>query len=966
MDILGFIQGIQSADPAIRNQCESQLLYLAATQTDEFVKSVLGLVSPELDINVLQGVLLTLKVVIQKHWNAGFEQFQGPPISSTVKGNIRDFLIKAIAWPDRRIRLLIANLISLVGSVDYPDEWPDLLESIVALVSLEDHNTVDGAVLVLKDLISDTLSNCEFFNYGQSIMTALYSFISKKDNKWFSTQTNAVECYRHSIQFFLMGEDSQQTVINHYIKSTLGQWLDLFNSVLNEQHVIKDSAVKKTEEEEEEDDLELYNLKRTVLNTLIEVESAFTSFLTSKQVEVTLQTTIELLYSLCKTPVDEASEEKIDLILADISFIQTCVDSEINEPVKNLYQNQGESLKPLILCLLELSKADIPDLELFVSEEMDLSIEKSLRAATGVLITSFKTPDILSLVWSIGSTQGLTYLESSMYLAGEIIRQNDLSKQRLDSTTLLPMVSTCKSMLSVESFNEEITPRVIIFASLIASCLGGRIDGSMKQLFLDSSIGLASNARSTPFVQAACLLSLKRYAKISGDIQLAKHQETLFQMITFLAQDASEDTPTLLAEALRIVLRFNFEVALKSSAAIELLFTLASKDASNIELIDELSRLMAEIVESATRHDRFTDICDISVPHIVQGLNSVEYSPERALGMELLNKIIAKGPDPMIPSFVEFVLPPLHNIIMHSDDSELIEHASEGLVLLIEKAKAQLGTDLGLRIISDMTEKLLDPATDDSALLFCPSLLESIFFKYSSELQTHWPRILQMAIFRLNSMTHHLILEGMLNFFCSLVLKSPTALMVLLSPLEVNEQPAINILMKCWLGNFDILQGMEDIDMHVEALQKLYNLQSPQLQSVLVEGDLEVADDGVILTRSKTKNLKYKQISVPLKIVKLLLKELTVTTHDFFIQPNSKNNYSLGDFDSDDEWVDEIVDIGYSRVFDKENTVVRGTVKTHSRIKDWIKDISVNNIGPFDIIYNELTEEEKLLAQEAM
>jgi hypothetical protein len=48
----------------------------------------------------------------------------------------------------------------------------------------------------------------------------------------------------------------------------------------------------------------------------------------------------------------------------------------------------------------------------------------------------------------------------------------------------------------------------------------------------------------------------------------------------------------------------------------------------------------------------------------------------------------------------------------------------------------------------------------------------------------------------------------------------------------------------------------------VVAFQKIYNLGDPRVANVIVDGDLEVPDSNVILTRSKTRNCKFVRVKL--------------------------------------------------------------------------------------------------------
>lgn len=798
-------------------------------------------------MNLLQGVLLTLKTTVKLHWNAGFDAFTGPAISPAVKAEIRQVLLKSVPWPNLRIRVLAANLIGLLASVEYPDEWPDLLESVTALFRENDANAVDGAILVVKDLVSDSLSGAEFFRYGIALMDVLRECVSSQELLT-STRTNAVECYKSSIQFFLMVDEQHKLQMYDYVRKNVLQWTALFIQILASPNPSGANA----------DEVGILVLKKTILETLVEMESAFVEFMTD--LESVLTVSIDLLQSVCSAArsLDNEPQELIDLIVATFSCIQSCIDSEATQPSTNLYANEAE-LKRLITCLVVLSRRETPPVETFVSDEMELSVEKSVRAEAGALIASFKSPVVFSLVLSAGfADNSLDNFESTMFLLGEILTQADVSKQVIEAPAIDTIIRICTVGLKDRKYDEQLTSRTIVLASLVSIHLTNRIDKALKQDLFDASVQLGIEINS-PLVKAACLLASNRLYALRFELDRSKHRQALFDMILYLVPDASEDTPTFLVESLLSILNMDFSIATESPVPIELLFTLVSKDTSNIELTGVVSDTLGEIVKYASSHDRFAKVCDIAVPPIVAGLQSAaEYSPDRALAFELINRIIAAGPASLLESFVNFILEPFYNAIMQTDDDALLLTASEGFVVLIEKAKEQFKTEQRLNIIMDVTERLLGPQTGDSALTFAGLLINTLIQYYGAELHEQIPKILQVAIQRLNISKDYFVLDELLNVFCGLFNKSLQDTVDLLMNMEVDRKTGLHALLNYWLNNFDILRDIKVIDGSCKVFMDLYSLR-PLLDDMFVDGDWVLPDPDMIVTRSKAKNCECKK-----------------------------------------------------------------------------------------------------------
>lgn len=104
--------------------------------------------------------------------------------------------------------------------------------------------------------------------------------------------------------------------------------------------------------------------------------------------------------------------------------------------------------------------------------------------------------------------------------------------------------------------------------------------------------------------------------------------------------------------------------------------------------------------------------------------------------------------------------------------------------------------------------------------------------------------------------------------------------------------------------------------------------------------------------------MKREQISLPLKIVKVLLKELTQATFDAKM---TAQIFGQGKDDSDDEWTDEWDD---DEAPGKENRI-RGYSLTHDKIKRWFKEIAADDSG-FASLRARLTPQENAILQDAL
>jgi len=140
----------------------------------------------------------------------------------------------------------------------------------------------------------------------------------------------------------------------------------------------------------------------------------------------------------------------------------------------------------------------------------------------------------------------------------------------------------------------------------------------------------------------------------------------------------------------------------------------------------------------------------------------------------------------------------------------------------------------------------------------------------------------------------------------------------------------------------------------VIALSRLYALSDPRLKAIIVQGDMIVDPS------------QYTQIPIPLKIIKLLIKELVPVPDSSAIQQGINASASqVGD--SDDEWED-LDDVGFPG--SKKDLMALGDEGSgrQSRIRDdetnvflieFFKNIYNGNVGNFREMVSLLNEEER-------
>lgn len=141
----------QSAQETTRKNAEWQLKQLRDQNSD----FPLGLISvgghADVPIEVRQAALLYLKTFVLACWSPQFDEFAGQLYADDgKKAEIRQRLLDlALSGSDeRKIKSAASLVVSKIATADFPDEWPDLLPTILTVVATGSDAQLHGALKV--------------------------------------------------------------------------------------------------------------------------------------------------------------------------------------------------------------------------------------------------------------------------------------------------------------------------------------------------------------------------------------------------------------------------------------------------------------------------------------------------------------------------------------------------------------------------------------------------------------------------------------------------------------------------------------------------------------------------------------------------------------------------------------------------------------------------------------------------
>lgn len=901
MEIASAVRDVQSPEASVRENAELKIRQAGTLQPHhvlnqlfEFARHGAGQLADA------QTSMLLIKNLVVSYWSAAFQQFTGPAWDPNIKNLVRSELLNTVADPTTPdpIRDAAESVIARIGSLEYPDEWPDLVRKSIDLM-MNDQNLNAGLTL-FRELLSDTVREQDFWDYGGQLLGRLFNVISDYGGK---TRLYSLQCFHECINFFLMGQDDSQLA---QLETLAGAHLDRWNKLFAKLIV-----------EETDDDIQ-----HELIMTLHDLESAFDDLMKSD---------MPMLFEAMFTKLSSYGSSKEDhqeILALQVDFLDLSLRASPSV-LQKMRDDHSVLHKLLELCVelatapLALQEQWIDDFNEFVTHEVELSTEAWPRPSVGCFIGTLTTPTTLaSLVELAATAQSWELCESALFLVSCALSALSIESQKdYNLESLLHVVD--------RSFEgpELLLARAILAAGTIVKYLFKKLDADKRSELLFKALPLLESTNSN-IIKCACLKTVGVGCSLFP-AEFRSRQETLLASISSVIPEAENDTPSFLVGVFLEVLRLDFDAAIHYNEVFGMFFALVAKDTSNVELNAEILDMVGEFMVST--HDDvesqrlvFNQLLT-PVLHILVTAqqNKFEYSSDLQFALDICTTVFERCSKGVIATDMTQLLTMFGQLVETCEDSQIVQAASFAYTALIERSSNV--TEENIQNMLEVASKLLDPSLDDTAALSSGRLVTALIDNFGDKLGNVLGDLFIATSRRFLTATHVLLIESLSLSISSVIQRDAHSAVDLLVQNDLQEP----VLTK-WVLTFELVQGADDIYGYIVSLQALFNLHDPRVDSILVN-DEPVASDRPV-TRSK--GLKFTQIRLPLKIIKLLIHELDQSP------PPLQNSAD------DDGWTDEVV-IGL------DGGEIDG--RKFGLIMDWFKKVGEQNLA----WYSQLNEQER-------
>ena len=930
IDLLG---SLMSSNNELRDASEKEFNRQANADPDLFLTNLIKIGSnhscpPQIRL----ASLLHLKRYLPNFWSPAFDSYIGTKtIDQNVKQLIRSSLFSLLGDEDSKIRNAAAYAIVQVAVVDYPDEWPNLLNDLYAAITSNASNVslVLGSISTLDQLFDDLVTDEQFFQGGVAVQIMKSCELMLTDEKYNAQVKVATLSLVESIIKVLPDieyyEGSQRKTFVNAVVPRIMELLATLSSKITELPQPFTSSIM------------LWTLKSKIyscLNLLMDSFSRFfkdnaSSFINAILIDLSKE---ENPYIAIFCSDNNSQNETIKSSFSDVDTLRETIkesitsDQVISASIRHEIQllqsllelhplNDEDSISSLVQLLYRFNYLPSEKLEdfgndfnVFVTDETELAIDITIRSSVigfftdlNELDASLCTKTIVSSVISMtlqNNRSNYRDLESLLTILSCLF---DNEYDDKSSSFSIPEFSEFISSFirqGFESLNdgmELLLSRFILMMPKFLMKYESQLSVNPVDMLklIVSYVDKLPSGENCQILKSSILISFQYFNQFISSKRF--DQEIQFKLISLigeLAEDSDEDTNIMMLEALTILICIDNKAAASTDDTFMLILSIGYKDCSNFSLNTPTLECVSDLISGIPLETYLALSEKVMVKLITILVTSKgDYSSEVDLTLQILAEFI-KGPNAdfkLPPQLFEFIFMPICKFIMQTSDDHLLQSASSVFNEIVKRSTEQIeiynnteNGESGKEILLKIVSKFLSPTVTDQALVNLGSLFILIIDNFSNSdlIKQYFTDMLRGVTIRLLRAKEVPTIENLILIFNKLMIMNAQDTLIFLKGFRIDENgtSALVQIFPIWFQSFEVMRGFSKILGSVQAFSELLFLNDPSTASIQTRGDVlpNQIPENVIVTRSisKNMNLKYEIIPVDAKIIRLFIKEL--------------------------------------------------------------------------------------------
>ncbi|KAF8554336.1 ARM repeat-containing protein [Imleria badia] len=932
-----------STDTNIRISAELKLSEVLQHPEAGLALSQLAL-TQDADLSLRQSASIILRKYVTERWSPYFPQFRGnaPPVETKVQ--IRQAVFNGLSDPDRKIRSLSAHLLSSIASCDWPDEYPDLLNGLIELISSNSPNSVHGAMQVLTEFIKSDLTEDQILPVLRQLLPVLLVILNDAQQHSPLTRSRSISVFCQCVTALYMVKEQHPQAAKEATENILHVWLDTFREIL--RYPINDMLNQPT--------WDGLTVRIQVFKALDVINTAFPrglkpyveSFLDSSLVHLqSIFSAYETYYINATESVPGSTEDEAvelpHLICPLFDLVSNIVrGGRAKQWLDPKNQNQNlTNLAGVVFRFAQMTTEDedtwATNANAFVAQEEDETETYGVRVAGFGLLNTIlgRSPaevcvtfqdnlqQILGLCQTAREAGVLSWwkpLEAGLAAIGSqaedildcIEDEQDSGRPKpLDVEHLLAHV--IPSLLHLTEF-PFLQGRGFVFASQFAKVLPLQMAGQYLEVAMHV---IESNSASIP-VKVSAVKAVHNFCQGAEDSALKPYVARIAQDLGPFLLLTTEDTLSLVLSTMSVVLDVDKASWLTTDLANSLVlatlevWTKNNKDPIFLSIFTDI---LASLAKSSAP-GVYETVVKQALPTLCTSITTAKSEETwiASSAIDLVSSLVRGAPESGLgDGFFALLAPNLFECVKNAEDRDVLQNGVVCLTLIVRKDCSQVlswhdpSGQSGLGHILKLIAKLLRNE-DESGGLVIGDLIIHVLRRAGDSVLPVLPELLHAMVERMLIAKTATFLQSLVIPFVFLIHNQADTVLGMLESTSAQGRTALDILIQTWCENAETFQGFWPTRISTLTLSQLYTSSRPTLQNLLVKGDIIIKPEtkNVIMTRSRTKTTPHEFTSVtfPVKVLKLLVHDLRSKSESVSF-PGGEGFVDTDD--EDEEWTEE-------------------------------------------------------------
>lgn len=235
-ELIQLLSDTQSAAAETRKAAEVRLQSLYSNES--FPLSLASIAShSSVPVPLRQSALVLLRTFINSAWSSQLDDFKGQVlVSDANKAHLRRVLLDLATSPeqdDRKVKNSASLVVSRIASADFPEDWPEILPTLLQIIPNSTDAQLHGALKVLSDLVETGFNEEQFFKVARELVSTVFNVATNTSRKPV-LRALAVSTFRACLDTLEMVLEQHKNEVKQFMDEALNGWLPFFIATIKE------------------------------------------------------------------------------------------------------------------------------------------------------------------------------------------------------------------------------------------------------------------------------------------------------------------------------------------------------------------------------------------------------------------------------------------------------------------------------------------------------------------------------------------------------------------------------------------------------------------------------------------------------------------------------------------------------------------------------------------------------------